>query len=357
MRGYKLLTWKETSGFLNSFNAKYSPRHALVLSQTNNAGNPEAILFQPREIFAEAVYVWKYEGDKKNGHLSRYGSVIINGNVLCTDSSLQSFFKDIWKPDTRPAKHVAAMIALFSQWQDGILYGGYYDFIFCLAAKLCRIKDAFPNENFSNWHISYPMFGTRYENEILELLGIEKNKVVDSREYKLISPQILLANEPSWYPNKEDIFSLKRHIFEKINPLKKSAERIYISRSGRRKVINESELIAVLRKYDFTIIEDKPRSVSEQVSIYYNASFIIGPHGASFSNIIWCRPGTHLMELFSPNYAPDFFLYLATITGVSYSAIYEGERDPSIIHGQGLEDDIYISIPKLEAYLTEKLNV
>lgn len=355
IRGYKLLNWQETFDFLKPYSVQSFLRHALLLPQIMNAGNAEAVIFSEEEIFSEAVYVWEYKSNKSKGKLSKYGSVIIDGNVLCTDESNQSFFKDVWKPDNRIQKQVPAFIALFSHHQDGMLYGGYYDFIFFVAAKICRIQDTFLNEDFSKWIFSYPIFKTDYERDYLTLLGVDINNVMDSREYQVISSNIIVGNGPSWYPNIEDILSLKRHIFNKINLIKNTGERIYISRNYRRKIINEDELIALLKKLDFTIIEDKPRSIAEQVSIYHNASFIIGPHGASFSNVIWCRQGTYLMELFSPNYTPDFFLYLSTVTGVHYMAYYEGEKDPSVDNKAGLVEDVYVSIPKLESYLKQVL--
>lgn len=346
---------QETTVFLKPYCTRELLGTSLQLPQIANAGDTQTIIFQEKEIFTEAAYVWRYQNDNRVGKLSRYGSVIIEGKVLCTDEAIQSFFKDIWKPDYRTKYQTQAFIALFSQHQDGILYGGYYDYVFCIAAKICRIKDTFPDEDFSKMFVSYPIFKTDYETEFLSLLGIDTDNVVDSRKCQLISSQIIMGNAATWYPSIDDVLSLRRHIFKKISFIKNTGERIYISRSCRRNIINENELIALLRTFDFTIIEDKPRSISEQISIYYNASFIIGPHGASFSNIIWCQPGTHLMELFSPNYTPDFFLFLATVMGMTYSAYYEGPKNTSVTYRQGLVEDIYVSIPKLELYLRKTL--
>ncbi|RYZ94347.1 MAG: glycosyltransferase family 61 protein, partial [Sphingobacteriaceae bacterium] len=131
---------------------------------------------------------------------------------------------------------------------------------------------------------------------------------------------------------------------------------IYISRADRRRISNEDELVIMLKKFNFVIIEDKKRSVTEQITIYHNASFVLGPHGASFSNIIWCTPGTHLFELFSPNYTPDFFLYLANVMDLKYSAFYEGVPNSNINYFDGLVEDIYIPVAKLEACLEDIFN-
>jgi hypothetical protein len=355
MRGYKLLNQQDTEALLNSYCVNTLPGNAAILPGVMNAGDPQVPIFQTKRVSSEPLFVWKYEHNNYKATLSKYGSVIIRGNVLCTDWSVHSFYKDIWKPDTRTTKHVPALIPLFSQHQDGIFYGGYYDYLFHIVAKLCRIKDTFPDEDYSNLFISYPIFKTAYEREFLKLLEIDTDKVIDSRECKPVTPQLITGNSAHWYPNLHDISSLKRHIGEKVEIIKGTGERVYISRSGRRKVVNETELIELLKKFGFTIIEDIPRSISEQISIYYNASFIIGPHGASFSNIIWCRPGAHLIELFSPNYMPDFFLYLSTVMGLHYSAHFDGIADKSVEYVAGLVEDIHVSIPKLELFLNEIL--
>ena len=119
-------------------------------------------------------------------------------------------------------------------------------------------------------------------------------------------------------------------------------------------MLNESEVIDLLKQYNFRVIEDKPCSVAEQVAIYRNTGFIIGPHGTSFTNILWCQPGAHLFELFSPTYYPDFFRYLATLLGLGYSAYFQGpaRADNS---GHGLADDIHVSIPELSRCLDKLL--
>lgn len=183
------------------------------------------------------------------------------------------------------------------------------------------------------------------------MLGFNIDNLIDSRIYKVVSPQLITGNSAHWYPNLTDVLALKRHIEMKVKPVKTASNRIYISRKGRRHIKNEDELIAMLKKFDFMIIADIERSVSEQIDIYLNASFIIGPHGASFSNIIWCEPGTHLMELFSCNYVPDFFLYLAVMMKMEYSAYYEGAADGTVDYLDGLVEDIDISVSGLSRYL------
>lgn len=352
LRGFNLLNVDQTGVFMAPYEVKSVPGAGTRLPQVTNCGDNETTIFQEKESITDKVYVWEYQGTGKNAQISKYGAVIVEQKVLCTDWNHGSFYKDIWEKDERVITPSPVAIALFSQFQDGIFYGGYYDFIFLVLTKICRIKDALPLLDLSDIMISYPLFNAPYETEYMQLLGVNANNLTDSTKCKVITPHLITANSAHWYPNMADLLSLKRHIgTTTVQPVETQRNRIYISRLGRRCITNEDELITLLRKYNFLIIADKPRTVTEQISIYYNASFIIGPHGASFSNIIWCRPDAHLFELFSPNYVPDFFLYLAKMMDMKYSAYHEGVADNKIDYLEGLVEDIHVSIPKLEACL------
>lgn len=347
LRGLHVLTEKKTISFMQKYLVQEGIGNKITYLKIENACNPKQIIFQKKVVITDHTYVWEYENGTSKASLSANGSIIIENEVLCMDGNF-SFYGNAWKKDKRPTKTVPSMIVLFSQLQDGIKFGGYYDYVFLIAAKLCRIKDAFPNSNLSEMTISYPLFNTSYEVDFLKLLDIDHKVLVDTRLVKTTSPHFIAGNIAFWYPTLSDILSLKRHIAKKINPVKTKSNRVYISRSYRRNIINEPELLRMLKKYDFLIIEDKERTIGEQISIYLNASFILGPHGASFSNIIWCEPGTHLMELFSPNYMPDFFIYLATLMNMKYSAFYSGTADQSVNYCDALIEDIGVSVPELE---------
>jgi capsular polysaccharide biosynthesis protein len=184
-------------------------------------------------------------------------------------------------------------------------------------------------------------------------MGFRPEQIVDTRQYEIRFRRCLLGNNGHWfYPNAYDVQAIHRQLAPLIQPSLRR-NRLYISRAGRRRVLNEDKLVQMLSQYDFEYVEDKARSLGEQLSIYNRASFLIGPHGASFSNLIWSQPGTQLVELFSPNYTPNFFQYLSALTGLHYTATRQGKPDPT--QPNNLIEDMTVDVSALERHLNQLL--
>jgi hypothetical protein len=256
----------------------------------------------------------------------------------------------------RPLRRSKVLLAPFGHYFDGIFFVGYYDFIFLVAAKLCRMKESVTSDEFQQATVSYPLVDTSYEREFLDLMDFGADRIVDSRRDCVHSERCYLGNHDNWtHQNPADVHLLKKHLEPLIQSPRTARNRIYISHVGRRRILNEEALIALLRTYDFHIVDDRPRSLAEQYAIYHNAAFIIGPHGASFTNILWCEPGTHLFELFAGAYAPSHFQYLSHLLGLRYSAY---SKDPiSAVDYTAIGQDIEVSIPVLEQCLNEIFNL
>lgn len=354
--GLELLSKAETEAYLSHYQIASQPENTIELPTVTDAADGDKLIFDKKEAVTAPTYVWQYEPTGKRTTLLPCGGLVTEGKALCTDFNNQGFLKDVVRRGRPERIQVKTLIAPWSHYVDGVVFGGYYDYMMLVAAKLCRIKEALPDGEFAEAVVAYPLFYTTYEREFLALLGVSADAIFDSRITEITFERSMLANSGEWfYPNVADIRSLRRQVLSAVQPERRERNRIYISRSGRRRVQNEAELIQLLGDYDFKIIEDQPRSLAEQVSIYRNASFIIGPHGASFTNILWCDPGTHLFELFSPNYAPDFFLYMAQVLGLTYSAHYQGASRVDSFNGDALDENMTVSLPDLQKCLNAVL--
>ena len=353
---------EETLAYLADCLISPDNNYSIQLPEVKNVADKNKIIFSKSMMEGSRNFIWDYKAEGKKSNVLRIGSVVTDNKVLQTDFGYprlftddfggKHVFKDLITSDSRPTLHAHTVIAPWSHY----IRKEYYMFVIFVAAKLCRIKDALPKEIFDEAIVSYPLFYTTFEPEYLELIGIRADKIIDSRLTKLTFDQCILANNDNWvYPNASDVFALKKYAEPKLEALNINSEgdkRIYICRSGRRQVVNERALIKMLEKFDFVIYEDQTRTVAEQYAMYHNASFIMGPHGSSFTNIIWCKAGAHLFELFPPRYVYNFFHYLAEMLGLNYSAYCNGPIAYDY-RNKTINDDITVSIAEIEKYLEE----
>lgn len=351
--GFEVLGKEESIDFLSPYRIAATPGDQATLPDVNDFIDADKLVFARTMAMSDPGYVWQYQSNARKATLLRCGALFSESKVLCLDwRGNQRLLSDLVTLQPRAIRNVDTVIAPWSHYLDGVRFGGYYDYLVLVAGKLCRIKEALPADVFNQAVVAYPLFNTTYEQELLALIGFSGEQIFDSRSTDLRFTTCILGNSGHWfYPNMEDLMALKRQIERQSETDVYQSNRIYISRSGRRRIVNEDALTAMLKKYDIQIIEDRPRTVTEQVAIYRNASFIIGPHGGSFTNILWCRPGTHLVELFSSNYVPDFFLYMAQQLDLRYSAYYFGPESENRF--SQLEEDILVSVPDLERRLEQ----
>jgi capsular polysaccharide biosynthesis protein len=86
---------------------------------------------------------------------------------------------------------------------------------------------------------------------------------------------------------------------------------IYISRNKAkyRKVLNEDEIITVLKKYGFKVIFFEDYCMNEQVEIAFNARNVISLHGANLTNTLFMKPGGNVLEFRKTNDAMNNYYY------------------------------------------------
>jgi hypothetical protein len=110
---------------------------------------------------------------------------------------------------------------------------------------------------------------------------------------------------------------------EAIRPRALPARRLYISRvaAKRRKLANESEVIAFLRSAGYEICDTARYSIREQIELFASASHVVAPHGAGLVNLLFCTPGANVLELQMDAYMNLCFRRIAALKNLHYGCI------------------------------------
>lgn len=65
----------------------------------------------------------------------------------------------------------------------------------------------------------------------------------------------------------------------------------------------------------------------DQTALFHSADFIVAPHGAALANLMFCRPGTTVLEIFPDNFRDEGFLKLAKAMALNYDFLIVGDGD------------------------------
>jgi capsular polysaccharide biosynthesis protein len=138
-----------------------------------------------------------------------------------------------------------------------------------------------------------------------------------------------------------------------------SGDRIYISRkkADRRKIINEHEVIDVLNKYNFTILNNEDYSFFEQVAIYSNAKCLVSIHGSGLTNMLFMADNSTVFELHKRktnrgDWHSLIFWYMADALGHKY---YHQICEPTDINHDIIHADLVVDIDLFERNLSKML--
>jgi capsular polysaccharide biosynthesis protein len=104
--------------------------------------------------------------------------------------------------------------------------------------------------------------------------------------------------------------------------------KIYISRknASRRKFINEEDLISLMKKYDFEIVELESATLKDQVNLFSEAKLVVSMHGAALTNMLFMTPKTTVIEMYRKKSTPfelksKVYKNLAPVLGINHFEI------------------------------------
>lgn len=211
----------------------------------------------------------------------------------------------------------------------------------------------------------------KFMQESLDLWGIDRSKIIPLVTGASIQADVIIMPTsvsgckvpPSGLVNHYVDFLMK-HIHDKIlagvkalNLEAEYPEKIFISRKdagGKRAIPNEDEVFALFEPLGFKRYELARLSVAQKISLFNNAKTIVSFLGSGSTNIMFCKPGTHYIEITQKMVEATFF-YVGEIFGLKYSAI---DDSPGLeVHHGPWTAPVPLSMDKVKEFLAEHPNL
>ncbi len=208
--------------------------------------------------------------------------------------------------------------SLISRWSKN-----YYHWLMDCLPRLALLR-RFPE----NIGVLVPADLPSYAVETLQLLGVqdhcrptpENHLIIDDYYFSTLTAM-------SGCDNPYAISYLRTAFLGKGASDTALPKRFYIRRSGKpRGVANETEVIQFFGERGWAIIDTETLSFRQQILLFSQAEAFCTIHGAAMTNLVWCKPGCHAIEMFASNFVNGCYEGIAAYVDTHYlPLIFEGD--------------------------------
>jgi hypothetical protein len=123
----------------------------------------------------------------------------------------------------------------------------------------------------------------------------------------------------NWYSDRIEepwIYEYVRDLFKEIwsSVKQEKGKYTYISRNKRdisnRRCLNEDELLPLLKEAGFSSYNLDTLTFEQQIKLFRSSEIITGVHGAGLAWLIFCEPGTSVVEIQHPSWKAERGFYI-----------------------------------------------
>ncbi len=226
---------------------------------------------------------------------------------------------DVSRQLAAPPRRLSGMTVVLSTFAGR----GYYHWLYDVIARLATLEDAGISRAEPD-HFVVNNFTAGYQVETLTRLGIDRRRVVTSfRNPHILAEHLIvpsLARENGVNPLRTCEFLRSSFPGEPVPAPLSSASRIYISRAGtdHGRLVNEGSALNELKRRGFVPVLLEELSMGEKATLFSRAEVIVGASGAGLTNLVFCAPGTIVVDICTRGYALLDAWDIANRVGVDY---------------------------------------
>jgi len=165
-----------------------------------------------------------------------------------------------------------------------------------------------------------------FQKDALQKLGVPLNKcVVLGKRRRIRCARLLVPSLafPTSRPSREACGFLGT-LFPKQGS-EPAPGRLLVGRSGgvSRQVQRWEEIRNKLLPLGFVEFDPGQAPLEEQAAAFRGAGIVVGAHGAALTNLVFCQPGTRVLEMFGADYVNPCYRNLCAAAGLEHHAVVD----------------------------------
>jgi capsular polysaccharide biosynthesis protein len=152
--------------------------------------------------------------------------------------------------------------------------------------------------------------------EVNRIEFIQPNEVLTVDRLTIATPVA-----PSGHFREDVIKGVRRVLLERYGVQQGSARRLYLSRSRapKRRIVNEADVLELMRSLGFEIVFAEDLTFSDQVNLASTANLLVSNHGAGLTNMLFMPEGANVLELRQRDDSiNNCYFTLASALGLNY---------------------------------------
>ncbi len=174
--------------------------------------------------------------------------------------------------------------------------------------------------------------GEVYEDS-LALFGIRRDQIVEIGEEPVAVDRLIYPSpmtEHPWHIAPRCV-SVLEQLAARVRAHPCGRPRVYVSRNkaSRRRLLNEAELLPMLRQHGFLVVEPEFLTLYQQIGLFRNARTVVGNLGAALTNVAFAEGSPTLFTLTSPFMQDDFFSTLMSLKRGRYLSLHGDAVGPA----------------------------
>lgn len=238
-------------------------------------------------------------------------------NILFADTFSESEVLNRYSHAHKSVRHIKGTVAYLSNtWVDN-----YYHWLQLTLPLLRFYERIAPDVNIDCYYVGKSSL-TSVQIETLERFNISPERIIrEACSADRILMAIYLHRPQHGGMRFRDVwgqeFVRARYLTKRDDTF---GRRIYVERGSAktRRILNEPEVLEMLKKYGFVPVKLEGKTVAEQARLFANAEIIVGTHGAALTNLIFAHEGTKVLEIFPYGLQETSYFTAATHAKLDY---------------------------------------
>ena len=177
-----------------------------------------------------------------------------------------------------------------------------------------------------------------WQRALIARLDVPENLIREIRPRPVLLDHAIVSNRhhgmssQNAHPQHREAFAAILANVRKAAPGLETPRRLLVCRSlaNSRNLQNRAEMIAALEALGFAAVQPEKLSFDEQALTFAGAEIVVCEFGAAMANVMFCRPGTKVVEIIAEGQHDPWSSHLAAMLDLEHVVLFQRQTEEAL---------------------------